>query len=83
MKWLMSFSRLSWYSSGYKACTQKPEAAVCCFQGFNMAACNASMQLPDSATKLDQLIQQRINGNLKVSSFELVSCGTSALPNGW
>jgi len=48
-----------------------------------MAACNASMQLPDSATKLDQLIQQRINGNLKVSSFELVSCGTSALPNGW
>ena len=52
----------------YTACTQKPEDIVCCLQGFNMAVRNVSMQLPDSALKLDQLIQQRINGSLKVSS---------------
>ncbi|DBA83855.1 hypothetical protein WJX77_008056 [Trebouxia sp. C0004] len=33
--------------------------------GFNVAVRNASMPLPDSAIKLDQLIQQRINGSLK------------------
>ncbi len=47
-----------------------------------MAVRNASMQLPDSAVKLDQLIQQRINGSLKVSSLKLLSCTTFALPNG-
>lgn len=76
------FSRLSRVSSGYKACAQKPEAVVCCFQGFNMAVRNASMQLPESAVKLDQLIQQRINGTLKVSSIKLLSCATFALLNG-
>ncbi len=76
------FFKMSWYCSKYKACTQKPEAIVCCFQGFNMAVRNASMQLPDSALKLDQLIQQRINGSLKVSSLKPLSCATFALPNG-
>ena len=47
-----------------------------------MAVHNASMQLPDSAIEIDQLIQQRINGSLKVSSFKLLSCSTFALPNG-
>ena len=82
MEWLMNLHSLSRVSSGYKACTQKPEAVVCCFQGFNMAVRNASMQLPDSAVKLDQLIQQRVNGTLKVSSIKLLSCATFALPNG-
>lgn len=68
--------------SKYKACTQKPEAIVCCFQGFNMAVRNASMQLPDSALMLDQLIQQRIDGSLKVISLKPLSCVAFVLQNG-
>ena len=63
----------------YTACTQKPEDIVCCLQGFNMAVRNVSMQLPDSAVKLDQLIQQRINGSLKVSALKLLSCTVQPL----
>ncbi len=73
MKRLMNFSRLSWCSSGHKLCPEKSEVVVCCCQGFNMAVRHASMQLPDSAIKLDQLIQQRINGSLKVSLLKPLS----------
>ena len=35
-------------------------------QGFNMAVQDAGMQLPATPSKLDTLLQQRIDGQLKV-----------------
>ena len=40
----------------------------CFLQGFNLAVQHASMQLPKSAEELDVLIEQRLDGSLKVKS---------------